>query len=292
MERQIRILISGAAGFIGANLARVAYEAGIEAILVDRTLACTFGRQCSVSADLLDSNAAISALSPYLPVDVVIHLAALAHNQVPPPGHDVFSANLAMMRTLLRAVQSCNPLFIFTSSVAVYGEAGRGSIISASEEPRPATAYGRSKLEGEHILSGSALSDIEVLRLAPVYNAERLADVSKRVFLPMFSSGRMWIIPEPRYSFCDLGLVVQRIMDLIRKGRQGRRLRNVCDPVPYGQHQIAAWFKGPRFPVFSWLGLTFSLAARFLPGASSYRIRCDLHKLFFTHLYDPQPVDF
>lgn len=292
MDQPIRILISGAAGLMGARVATLALATGHEALLVDRLPINGFGQCVSLAVDLLDPDATISALSPHLPVNVVVHLAALAHNQAPPSGLDTFSANLAMTQSLLRAVESCNPHFLFASSVAVYGEAGRGTIISASDEPRPATEYGRSKLECERILRKSALTDIEALRFAPVYSSERLTDVSKRVLFPGLSNARMWILPQPRYSLCHIDRVSQGIMDLIAERRQGRRLRNFCDQNPYGQHQVASWFEGPRFPIFTWLGFPFAAATRMLPGVWGYRIRCDLHKLLFTHLYDSQPVTF
>lgn len=292
MDKQLRILISGAAGFIGAKVTSSALAAGHEVVLVDRLQVNGFRKCVSIAVDLLDSAATIAALSPQLPLDVVIHLAALAYNQAPPSGHDIFSVNVGMTQSLLRAVEPCNPHFLFASSVAVYGEDGRGGIISASDVPQPATEYGRSKLECERILGKHALSDIEVLRFAPVYSSERLKDVSKRVLFPGLSNVRMWFFPEPRYSLCNIDRVGQRIMDLIVEGRQGRRLRNVCDQNPYGQHQIASWFEGPRFPVFTLLGLPFAAATRMLPGGLGYRIRCDLHKLLYTHLYDSQSVTF
>lgn len=288
----MRILVTGASGLIGSRVVSFLQASGYEVVSVDRLANNRFDPQFSITADLLEFNESFSKLSPFMPVDGVVHLAALAHNQAPYAGYDTFSFNVSITRNILRIVEPFNPHFLFASSVTIYGESNRGITISAKDEPHPATEYGRSKLECERILRRSTLSDIEVLRLAPIYSQESLADASKRVFMPGLRRVRMWMIPEPKYSFCHLDHAAGEIAGLIREGRGGRRIRNVCDPEVYGQHQVANWFKGPRILVPTWVGLAFAAMARMVPGALAYRIRCDFLKLFFTHRYDTRSVRF
>jgi nucleoside-diphosphate-sugar epimerase len=144
-----------------------------------------------------------------------------------------------------------NPHFIFASSVAVYGEASHKGHISLRAVPRPATDYGRSKLLGEKLLLSSPLTDLEILRLTPVYSEQLLDDRRKRVRFPFFSKAKMWLFPEPRYSFCHRDLCVSSITEIIRRGRNGRMLRQIADREPVPQHSLFDRFSGIPVPVWT-----------------------------------------
>jgi nucleoside-diphosphate-sugar epimerase len=283
----MRILITGAGGSIGKALCEKLASEGYDYIPLYRERP---NRQHGICADLLERETAITSIRDRGPFELVVHLAALAHNQALPPGKTYSRVNVEMLETVLDACQRDDPHFIFASSVAIYGEASHKGEISLSAVPRPATDYGRSKLLGEELLLSSPLTALDILRFTPVYSEHILDDMRKRAHFPYFSKARMWLFPEPRYSFCHLDLCVSSITDIIGRGRNGRVLRQIADREPTAQHSLSKRFPGIPFPVWTFPPL---LAARLLnafPGDGSYALSCTLEKLFATHLFPEEVV--
>jgi nucleoside-diphosphate-sugar epimerase len=278
----MRILITGAGGRIGKALCEKMSSEGCGYVPLYRSGPRLDGGVC---ANLLEQEAAIATIRGRGPFDAVIHLAALAHNQELPPGETYSRVNVDMLKTVLCACLRDNPHFIFASSVAVYGEASRKGEISLKAVPRPATDYGRSKLFGEELLLSSPLKDLEVLRLTPVYSETILDDRRKRVRFPFFSKARMWLFPEPKYSFCHLEVCVSSIIRIIRRGRNGRILRQIADQEPMPQHSLFDRFSGIPVPVWTLPPLLVARLLEVFPGGRAYTLSCNLEKVFATHLF-------
>lgn len=282
-----RVLVTGAAGFIGGHLMVALRAAGLQAVGLD--LAGDPSRDIR-QVDLLDELALHQQIADIGLCDAVVHLAAIAHGQTPPSGHTCLSFNVQTTRNLLTGIDSQNPLFILASSVAVYGEAGRPERISAADQPEPATEYGASKLECESILRDSRLTNVAILRFAPVYDEKHVRDVAKRVYLPGLKKIRMRLAPEPRYALCHADTAVAQVVSILQQGRSGRSLRNVADEHEYGQHELATWFTGPQLPVPRLAFAPLAILGRMLPGRRGYAVRCTLAKLLETHLFGREPL--
>jgi nucleoside-diphosphate-sugar epimerase len=274
------VLVTGVTGFIGSALCRQLRKEGFDVVGVARKST----NESVVGADLLEPANAAAKLGAIKP-DVVIHLAALAHNQKPPSGHTCLSVNTEINRTVLSIFSADNPLFLLASSIAVYGEASRDPIIGLDEVPFPASDYGKSKLHCEEMIRNSHLTDFWLLRFCPVFAPARLDDVAKRVFFPGQNKVRMWMVPAPTYHLCSIDTVVRVLVQKTKSFRQGRKLCHVMDAMPYPQHKIYGWFQGPTVPVLTYGVFPLLMASRLIPGRTGYRIRCDLEKLFRTHLF-------
>jgi UDP-glucose 4-epimerase len=89
-----------------------------------------------------------SGVPPGLRADVLIHAAALVHRAASPTEHD--RVNRALTEQL---ADVCQPrLFIFLSTLAVYGQTGavgRPCVLNAHTPADPRTPYGRSKYAAE-----------------------------------------------------------------------------------------------------------------------------------------------
>lgn len=281
MTRRPRILITGSAGFLGRALATALTDSG-EVFGIDRFPAAV---PRTVAADLRDAAATRRALDQVGPVDVVVHLAALAHGERPPRPETTYGVNVGITRALLDALGPARPHFIFFSSVAVYGEDRRQGPVSATAAVRPATEYGLSKHACERLLQESPLTDVDVLRLAPVFDNTRLSDVRKRVYLPGLPV-KIRLHPAPLYSLCRVETVVDVVRHLVQRGPAGRHVRNVADEAPYSQHTLADWFPGRALPMPITLTMPAYWLANGLPGPLGYRIRCSYLKLFRSNIYD------
>ncbi len=151
-----KILVTGAAGFVGSAILRVLQQHdGLEALGLCRTLPADTDADAPLLAvgDLADAD-----LSAVLPgVDVVIHAAARAHvmqDDSTDPLTEYRRANVEASLNLARQAAAAGVRrFVFISSVKVNGEStsGRGPY-SAEQVPAPEDAYGISKHEAEQAL--------------------------------------------------------------------------------------------------------------------------------------------
>lgn len=148
----MKFLLTGASGFIGSNLARVAISKGHEVrALLRRTSARDglegFGAQIVV-ADLLTGEGVPEALRG---IDCVLHLAGAtkARNV-----EELYQCNAQTTRVLIAAVAEApkSPRFVYCSSLAAAGPAAAGRPRREALEPTPVSEYGRSKLAAEMIL--------------------------------------------------------------------------------------------------------------------------------------------
>jgi nucleoside-diphosphate-sugar epimerase len=166
----VRVLVTGASGFIGGELCRELARRGHEvAALVRRSGSQPPGTR-PVPGDLSDGAALTEALGREAP-ECVFHLAAEIASQR--NAGKVAAVNVTGTRRVLDAClalggdePSAAPRLVFSSTV-VTGEA-RGELLT-EERPLPVqTPYGRSKQEGERLILDAGLPAV-VVRPSHVY---------------------------------------------------------------------------------------------------------------------------
>lgn len=153
------ILVTGGAGYIGSHTCKALYGAGFQPIVVDDLV---YGRESFVRwgslvrGDVRDVEL-MTRLIQDNQVAAVMHFAALAYvgESVAYP-QKYYDNNVVGMLRLLEAMEAggCKKI-VFSSTCAVYGEAGEDPINEAME-PRPVNPYGRSKLMCEMVLKDVA----------------------------------------------------------------------------------------------------------------------------------------
>jgi nucleoside-diphosphate-sugar epimerase len=149
----MKILVTGASGFVGNFLLAALQDAGHEVRAASRSRVEQQGIDY-VSAPELGPDA--DWRRALLGIDLVVHLAGRAH--VPSKNADVetdevyFRINAEGTRALAKQAAAAGAKhFIFLSSChAVAAESAE--ILSAETIPRPISAYGRSKLEAERAI--------------------------------------------------------------------------------------------------------------------------------------------
>jgi dihydroflavonol-4-reductase len=154
----MRILVTGATGFIGSNLAQSLAAQGYDTVVTGRAeTEVEIGRLkrlqsagVSVRAgSLLDAGFAAKMASG---CDAVIHLAAAQHEGNVPDSyfHDI---NVVATRLLVEAaIAGGVRRFVYGSTIGVYGEAAEGKL-DENSPLRPANIYGRTKAEAESVVS-------------------------------------------------------------------------------------------------------------------------------------------
>jgi nucleoside-diphosphate-sugar epimerase len=173
----MRIVVTGASGFIGRAVVPSLRARGHEVVALDR----------GVTGDLAGFTDWPAQLAG---ADAVVHLAALAHSR----GVDearLRAVNVDAALALGRAAGAAGARMLLMSSLKVLGEETPGAAFDDASPTAPRDAYGRAKAEAEaglHTVPGLALT---VLRPPLVYGPGVKAN-----FLALFRAvARGWPLP-------------------------------------------------------------------------------------------------
>jgi UDP-glucose 4-epimerase len=171
----MKVLVTGATGFIGRLLVRHLHEAGAELRLASR-----HPERLGPGSDvvLMPSFDAPAPAFLALTRDVthVVHCAGLNNDQGNATEADYRAANVELSARLAdAAVAQVSGRFIHLSSIRAVIGARVSATIDENTHPAPQCAYGRSKREAEigvlDAYASHGRSDAAVLRLPPVYGS-------------------------------------------------------------------------------------------------------------------------
>lgn len=159
----MRVLVTGANGFIGQALVRRLLASGVGGRPVTRVVACDLAlgglppdaRIEGLAGSIADAGVLEHALRT--PVDMVFHLASVpggAAEKRPELGRRVNLDATLHLLDLLRG-HGHGPRLIFASTVAVYGDA-LPAVVDEDTPARPAMSYGAHKLAAEVLIADAA----------------------------------------------------------------------------------------------------------------------------------------
>ena len=182
MSEQLRVLVTGGAGYIGTNVVEELLERGHRPVVLDtfywgREPLQSFGSRVElVEGDCRNSRDVINVLEG---IDAVLHLAGIVGEAAclqNPKAH--FSTNVESTRTLINCCTDPEldlvRDFIYSSSCSVYGNThGVYSEVREDTPPYPLSAYAHAKLRSEEIILARGREILHfhptVLRLTTVF---------------------------------------------------------------------------------------------------------------------------
>jgi UDP-glucuronate 4-epimerase len=197
-----RVLVTGAAGFIGSHLCEALLAQGFEVVGLDAFI--PYYPRADKEAHLADllgadgftfheADLRTAPLEPMLDgVDAVAHLAAMPGLMRSWTDFELYlSCNVAATSRLLDASRARSiSRFIHISTSSVYGLEAVGD----EEIPtRPVSPYGVTKLAAEHLVSAYTQTfgfPAAILRFFSIYGPRQRPDMAYRIFTDALSQGR------------------------------------------------------------------------------------------------------
>lgn len=210
------VAVTGATGFIGRHLTAHLAATGAEVRAVVRP-----GSRHAAPPDAtlvratLDRSALRQAFDG---VDTVVHIAGV----VSATRREAYNAvNVEGTRAVAEAARSADARLIHISSLAAAGPAPASRPRSEEDPPAPLTPYGRSKLESERVVRGTAGLGWTILRPGVVYGP------GDRAMLPLFRFAKFGVLPlvgrrDAAYTFIH-------VSDLIRAAGAAVDARDATD---------------------------------------------------------------
>jgi GDP-4-dehydro-6-deoxy-D-mannose reductase len=231
----MRLLVTGASGFVGGHLCNLLVKSGHEV--------ATLARDGAVNdqIDICDAGVLRKAVVSRRP-ERIFHLAAIAY--VPEAEGDAANAhrvNVDGTRNVLDAAAAAGARVLFVSSGAVYGNGSGSSPPFREDTPlAPQGAYARTKVEAEAQCLGLA-SRQPIVRVRPFNHtgpgqaegyvcstfAKQIVEIELGMRAPVVEVGDL----DAERDFCDVRDLVRAYALALESGEAGA-VYNVCSGVP------------------------------------------------------------
>jgi nucleoside-diphosphate-sugar epimerase len=229
----MRILVTGASGFIGGNIVEsLSQERGYEIIATGRSPMDKFKPYNNVTYFMQDLSEKINRLS----CDVCIHCAGLADDRS--TIEELEKSNIRATENLLLAIKNCS-LLIYISSASVYDFSdGKPKKEEDVVPNKNLSSYGKSKLDAEIVVMNSGIRSIYILRPRAVYGP------GDRVLLPRILKlikGNRMIIPinlSKKSSLTHIENLCEAVELSLFQGKYGTHIFNVADNQSYDLNAV------------------------------------------------------
>jgi UDP-glucose 4-epimerase len=236
----VKVLVTGASGFIGAPLTAALAQAGYEvraAVRDRRRSRFPSGVEIALLPDLAG---AIDWPPLVAGMDAVVHLAGIAHvgPDIPDAIYDRVNHRATAALATAAAAASVRR-FVFISSTRAQAGASASEPLTENAIPQPIDPYGRSKLAAEEAVRHSSVP-YTILRPTLVYGANPKGNVASLLRLTARP------IPLPFGSFANRRslIALDNLISAVRFALEDRRAENetflVADPQAISLAELVA----------------------------------------------------
>jgi len=272
----MNVLITGAQGFVGTNLAISFKRESLHQLLFLSTHKPLGQKKLDCDFYTWDELNSINKAH----IDAIIHLAGKAHDTKDATEEQIyFDVNVGLTKKIFDFfLQSNAKKFVFFSSVKAVADSVKKEWLTEDEEPIPSTPYGRSKLAAEKYLDNK-LNDflakeydismnakhVYILRPCMIHGPGNKGNLN--LLYNMVAKGIPWPLGafENKRSFTsidNLSFVIKKILnDDIEAG-----IYNIADDLPLSTNHIIkliAEIKGEKASILKLNKKIISLIAKF-----------------------------
>ncbi|SNS43419.1 Nucleoside-diphosphate-sugar epimerase [Anaerovirgula multivorans] len=239
-----KILITGGNGFVGSYLMRqLAPKYEVYGLSKRGGQSHNF-----IQCDITKKEEVINKLRN-IDFDYVIHCAAIAHNDNNKfTKDDFFQVNTIGTQNLVEVFKEKEnlKLFIFFSTVSVYGERDYKTDITENADKRPIISYAKSKSKAEDICLETQKIPCTILRFPVIYDKCFMKDIYKRVLTKGDGGRLMFKIGngQQRFSFCNIENVLSAVEIVLKNYSNTRNeIYNVTDENSYTINNVISIFR-------------------------------------------------
>lgn len=154
------ILLTGASGLLGSNLAFAAIERGLPLVACHGRHAAGFPGARNVSLDLRDEETTRRLLVSIRPTSIIHCAAAADVDWCEANPEEAYRINTDAPRRMALLASELGAHFVFISTDSVFD--GRDGPYDESREPSPVNVYGRTKLAAEAFVAAGASASLVV----------------------------------------------------------------------------------------------------------------------------------
>ena len=215
----MKIILTGASGFIGTNLMSTLIDANHELLNLDISQASNQEHEpYRVNIDIMDGEALSKSVTDFQP-DVFIHLAARTDCDENTTVEAGYQANVEGVENVLEAVKNCPAIarLIMTSTQYVCGP---GRLPEHDEDYYPHTVYGQSKVKTEK-LTREANLECDWVIVRPVNIWGPYHERYSREFWKIADKG-LYLhpgVPSPTRTYGYVENVVWQIIQIVKADR-------------------------------------------------------------------------
>ena len=224
-----RVLVTGATGFVGRPLMSVLLRAGYTVRAVTRRKE-SFPHPVE-TAFVPDFKDHIDWQPILRGVDIIVHLAGLAHANISEIAHSEFDqVNWFVTQRLAEAARQAGvERFVYISSVRAQTGASAVEIVHEDNEARPTNQYGRSKLAGEQAVRASGVP-FTIFRPVVIYGPNPKGHMRTAVKLARSS----WPLPAfgNRRSLLAIDNLTSAIIFALENPTTAGETYLIADPMP------------------------------------------------------------
>jgi nucleoside-diphosphate-sugar epimerase len=226
-----RILVTGSSGFIGSVVICALAAAGHRVRAASRRPPATAVGNGIEWMELPDLENEIDWRPLLEGIDIVVHLAAIAHR-----GHsdsvDYARANRVATASLAAACHRHGiKRLIFMSSIGAQAGSAADHVVTERDEPSPITGYDRAKLAAEQEIRRAGVP-FTILRPVIVYGPGAKANIALIVRIALLPLPLPFGAFENKRSLLALDNLVQAIMKCLDSPETLNETFIVCDPEP------------------------------------------------------------
>ena len=229
----MRVLVTGASGFVGRELIQALSRAGHAVRAATRDLSAVKSDTNIEPVPLPDLAHPVDWRPLLANIDAVVHLAGIAHvsNDIAEDRYDKVNRLATKSLALAASMTPCIKRLVFVSSIRAQTGPSSDRVLTENDLPVPTDAYGRSKLAAEGFVRGYGVP-ATILRPVVIYGPQARANVAQLMKIAALPFPLPFGAFSNKRSLLALANMISAIRFVLEQPATAGETYLVADPTP------------------------------------------------------------